>query len=251
MFMSSRRPVRQLVVAILFGVLVGGGLMAVTPAGAEVSQAVATNWKKIWKKNLKPLADRRYYTKAQSDTRYQPKGSYDTAGAAAAAQAAANAATDTKLGGYYKKSESDAKYAPMPGLIRGSYGLQVAPNTGALAVSVSFGVTLSAPPTVHYITLGSPVPDGCAGTLAAPGANPGHMCIFESGSSNVSGQQTISGAASGAADPFGLFILGTQTSSASVSWFRDTWAVRPAAPVTAAAGGGAPAEAHSNNSLAD
>ena len=47
--------------------------MAVTPAGAEVSQAVATNWKKIWKKNLKPLADKRYYTKKKSNARYQPK----------------------------------------------------------------------------------------------------------------------------------------------------------------------------------
>ena len=73
--MSSRRTVRQLLVAVLVGVLVGGGLMAVTPAGAEVSNAVATNWKKIWKKNLKPLADKRYYTKEQSNKKYQPKGS--------------------------------------------------------------------------------------------------------------------------------------------------------------------------------
>ena len=51
--------------------------MAVTPAGAEVSSAVATSWKKIWKKNLKPLADKRYYTKKQSDAAYQPKGSYE------------------------------------------------------------------------------------------------------------------------------------------------------------------------------
>lgn len=91
--MSSRRSVRQVLVAVLLGVLVGGGLMAVTPAGAEVSSAVATNWKKIWKKNLKPLADRRYYTKKQSDAKYQPKGSYETAGSG------------------YTKAETDAKYA--------------------------------------------------------------------------------------------------------------------------------------------
>lgn len=85
--------------------------MAVTPAGAEVSSAVATNWKKIWKKNLKPLADKRYYTKAQSDTKYSTKAE------TAAGDAASNAATDSKLGGYYKKTdtysraEADAKYA--------------------------------------------------------------------------------------------------------------------------------------------
>ena len=71
--MSSRRSVRQLLVAVLLGVLVGGGLMAVTPAGAEVSNAVATNWKKIWKKNLKPLADKRYYTKARATRSTPPR----------------------------------------------------------------------------------------------------------------------------------------------------------------------------------
>ena len=69
--------------------------MAVTPAGAEVSSAVATNWKKIWKKNLKPLADKRYYTKAQTDAKYQPKA--ESAASAAARLAGANAATDAKL----------------------------------------------------------------------------------------------------------------------------------------------------------
>ncbi len=80
--------------------------MAVTPAGAEVSSAVATNWKKIWKKNLKPLADKRYYKKSASDAKYSTKAE------TAAGDAAANAATDTKLGSYYKKTEIDAKLAP-------------------------------------------------------------------------------------------------------------------------------------------
>ncbi|MBD3944252.1 hypothetical protein [Nocardioides ganghwensis] len=98
--MSSRRSVRQVLVAVLLGVLVGGGLMAVTPAGAEVSSAVATNWKKIWKKNLKPLADKRYYTKKQSDAKYQPKGSYETAGSG-------YSKAET-----YSKTEVDSKLAP-------------------------------------------------------------------------------------------------------------------------------------------
>src|SRR5688500_653550 len=101
--MSSRRSVRQLFVAVLVGVLVGGGLMAVTPAGAEVSSALATNWKKIWNKESKPQADqryytkkksnKRYYTKSDSDAKYQPKGNYALNGSA------------------YTKAESDAKYA--------------------------------------------------------------------------------------------------------------------------------------------
>lgn len=96
--------------------------MAVTPAGAEVSSAMATNWKKIWKKNLKPLADKRYYTKAQSDAKYSTKAE------SAAGDAAANAATDSKLLGYYKKTESyskseiDAKLAPFVNSVAASAG---------------------------------------------------------------------------------------------------------------------------------
>lgn len=96
--MSSRRTPRQLIVAVLVGVLVGGGLLAVTPAGAEVSQSVATNWKKIWKKNLKPLADRRYYKKSTSDAKYQPKGSYEIAGSGySKAETYSKAEIDAKL----------------------------------------------------------------------------------------------------------------------------------------------------------
>ena len=75
--MSSRRAVRRPLVALLVGVLVGGGLMAVTPAGAEVSNAVATNWNKIWNKELKPQADQRYYTKKKSNKRYYTKSDSD------------------------------------------------------------------------------------------------------------------------------------------------------------------------------
>ncbi|WP_210438646.1 hypothetical protein [Nocardioides xinjiangensis] len=98
--MSPRRSVRRLVVAVLLGVLVGGGLMAVTPAGAEVSQAAATSWKKIWKKDLKPLAAKTFHTKKQSDARYQPKGSYEPAG---------SGYTKSET---YTRAEVDAKLAP-------------------------------------------------------------------------------------------------------------------------------------------
>ena len=118
--MSPRRTPRQLVVAVLVGVLVGGGLLAVTPAGAEVTQVAATNWKKIWKKNLQPLADKRYYTKTQSDTKYQPKGSYETAGSGyskAEADAKYSAA-----GSAYSKAEIDAKFAPLVNSVSATSG---------------------------------------------------------------------------------------------------------------------------------
>ena len=112
--MKSRLDLRRILVAVLAGVLIGGGLMAVTPAGAEVAQVAATNWKKIWKKKLQPLADKRYYTKQQSDSTflkksdaaatYQPKGNYALAGSS------------------YTKAEVDAKLAPLVNSVAATAG---------------------------------------------------------------------------------------------------------------------------------
>ena len=130
--MSSRRSVRQLLVAVLLGVLVGGGLMAVTPAGAQVNEAIATNWKKIWKKELKPLASKTFYTKKQSKQRFQPKGSYETAGSGYT-----KAESD---GRYYSKAEIDAKLAPFVNSASASAGgsdVEVLAPADEVVVSVS------------------------------------------------------------------------------------------------------------------
>ncbi len=217
--MNSRRDPRHVLAAIVIGVLVGGGIMAVTPAGAEVASAASTNWKKIWKKNLAPLADKRYYKKAASDARYMAAGSaYSKAevdaklgGFTSKAEVDAKlggyyskAEVDAKLGGYYTKveadsnyqpkgnyagagssytkAESDAKYAPVQPLYRGTIMLGgVASGTlDGSAQGFSFGATFASAPTAHYIKLGTIVPLGCSGTAAAPNAAPGHLCLFES-----------------------------------------------------------------------
>ena len=231
--MSSRRPVRQLVVAILLGVLVGGGLMAVTPAGAEVSQAVATNWKKIWKKNLKPLADKRYYTKAQSDTKYQPKGSYETAGSGYS-----KAESDAKYAGAgsgYTKAESDAKYSPVPTTMRGSFLAHsyVPAATEYATTDIHFPAQLKVAPAVHVIDFGGTPPTGCSGTAAAPGAAPGHLCIFVAGKTNASGFYTCKAAgtdcalgATGSADPWGLTMY-VVSAAAGRTQAYGSWALNP------------------------
>ncbi len=71
--MNSPSKVRNSIAAIIIGVLIGGGLMAVTPAGAEVAQMAATNWKKIWKQELQPQADKRYYKKKNADKKFAAK----------------------------------------------------------------------------------------------------------------------------------------------------------------------------------
>jgi hypothetical protein len=225
---------RRLVVAVVVGVMVGGGLMAVTPAGAEVSQSLATSWKKIWKKELRPLADKRYYTKKKSDSTFATKA--ESAAAAAAAQSAASSATDSKLGSYYKKTESDARYAPAQALYRGSYqimGTSPAAAHGG-AASVSWGATFPAALTPHYIKSGDPVPSGCSGSSTEPNAAPGNFCVFESLASNVSANRSVcrgaAPASCGTTDPWGAGIY-TYTAAAGSFYVYGTWAARPSGPV--------------------
>ena len=88
--------------------------MAVTPAGAEVSNAVATNWKKIWKKNLKPLADKRYYTKAQSDAKYPAKAESSRRLGGCRQGREPTRPRDTQARRLLHEGRGDAKYAPYP-----------------------------------------------------------------------------------------------------------------------------------------
>lgn len=232
--MSSRRTGRQLLVAILLGVLVGGGLMAVTPAGAEVSNAVATNWKKIWNKELKPQADqryytkkksnKRYYTKSDSDAKYQPKGSYALNGSSYT-----KAESDSKYAGAgsaYTKAESDGRYEPYPRVIRGAFAMS---NAGSKdATEIDFGVSLSAPATVIVVPPGAATPAGCRGSLAAPDADPGNLCVFQRFNTNVSSFVVCNvDNACSTTSPFGAWLIAFWDGSGALESL-GSWAVRPA-----------------------
>jgi hypothetical protein len=214
--MSSRRSLRQVLVAVLLGVLVGGGLMAVTPAGAEVSSAVATNWKKIWKKNLKPLADKRYHTKKQSNARYQPKGSYETAGSG------------------YTKAESDAKYAPYPKTLRGTYLVSGhVPAAGDYAFgTIAYGATLTAPPTTVFVPAAGPANPNCTGSAAAPAAAPGHLCVYEGAGTNSTGFLFASATGTpGVSSPYGVNVRITSV-GAGLTASLGGWALTPAGGIS-------------------
>jgi hypothetical protein len=245
--MSSRRTVRQLAVAVLVGVLVGGGLMAVTPAGAEVSSALATNWKKIWNKELKPQADKRYYTKKKSDKRYQAKGDYALNGSSyTKAETYSKAEADAKYqlkgnyalnGSSYTKAEGDAKYLPKQALIRGQYdAIGTAGAAGDwVGDNITFGVTLSEAPTVHYLNLGAGPTAACPGTAAAPDAAPGNLCLYERQNINA-GSRFIFDAGAGAPGAASVYGASMYVASAAAgdTFVYGSWAVRPLAIVAAA-----------------
>jgi hypothetical protein len=136
--------------------MVGGGAMLVSPAIASS----VTNWGKVWKKEIKPRADKRYvtkgdareqfaaksalggyYTKAQADSTFATAGdlqallsSYatvdDLQGLAAKSdlddfysksQSDSRYPTASDLDGYYTKSQSDARYAPAQSVLKGTF----------------------------------------------------------------------------------------------------------------------------------
>ncbi|WP_344304667.1 hypothetical protein [Nocardioides bigeumensis] len=85
---------------LVAGMLVGVTAAVVVPAiAAEDVIHAATSWKKVWKKHLRKYADKRYYTKSQSDERY-----------AAAGSSYSVAQSDAR---YYTKAEIDARLASL------------------------------------------------------------------------------------------------------------------------------------------
>lgn len=239
--MGLKRSRSTAIAALLSAALIGGGVAAVAPAVAQDgAQYVATNWKKIWKKQLRPLADQRYYTKVQSDTKYSTKtetgaalGNYYTK-AQSDAGYAPKATTYSKTesdANYYKKAESDAKYAPLPKLIRGTYyaiGDAVAAG-GEVSDNVVFGQTLSARPTVNYIPIGQAVPAACAGgTVEAPTATPGNLCFFEAQNVNVNSRTILDASGFSGSSTFGAGVWVQSTAAGSV-FVYGSWAVRPLA----------------------
>ena len=229
--MSSRLTVRRLLVGTLVGVLVGGGLMVLTPAGAEVSSAMATNWKKIWKQELQPQADKRYYTKNKSDKRYYTKSKSNE-------RYYAKWDSDAKYalkGSSYTKAESDGRYLPKQALFRGQYA--AIGNSAAIGDlvgdSITFGVTLSGAPTVNYINAGAAPTANCPGSAAAPNAAAGNLCLYEVSNTNA-GARTIVNGGTGAvgASVYGAVVYVAGAAAGKTVVF-GAWALRPTAVVSA------------------
>lgn len=255
--MNSRRNPRRLVAAVLVGVLAGGGLMATTPAGAEVAQSATTNWKKIWTKKIQPHADARYYKKTDSDSRYSTKAETSSALAGVYSKAEADGRFQPRgsyapAGSSFTKVESDARYAPRPTLIRGAYAMEDSAGPIQLDAAISFGTTLSSVPVPHFIAAGAPVPPGCSGTAAAPNAAAGHLCIFEKLSNNVASRGVFQ------TSTFGAVAYISPSVGGSGVWSIGSWAVRPtglgavpdAGTVAAGARNGTPAQASDRSSSA-
>jgi hypothetical protein len=126
--------------------------------------------------------------------------------------------------------------------LRGGYAIRVSNGTAGqrIQTAISFGFTLPAAPTAHYIPLGGTVPPECAGgTPAAPAAQPGQLCVFEAATTNITagtgttfdqatgtdGQSDAYGAGIAATATNGVTNPGTATETFADTRLRGTWAV--------------------------
>jgi hypothetical protein len=244
--MALKHRGKYLAAGILAGALLGAGLTAVTPAGAAVQGAAAAiDWKQVWKNEIKPRADKRYYTKKQSNANYYTKAQVasllspyvDTpelmgalAGYYTKAQSDANYYTKTQSDtNYYTKPQSDAKYAPNAPVLRGSWML-VGANAYASA-GISLGQGFSEAPTVRYVSIGEALPAGCSGSASTPNAAPGYLCVFESLNSIASAPNMCRSiipvnCSPEIADAFGTTLY---ASFGALAEINGTWAARPMA----------------------
>jgi hypothetical protein len=207
------------------------GLATATPAGA----AVATKWSKVWTKYLQPKADARYYTKATTDAKDAAVQAAATNAGAAAGAASSNAATDAKLGQYYKKTESDAKYAALgssytkaesdakyvakPTLVTGTFTASSAPVGGWALGEANYGAVFSSTPASHYMAPGAAPTAQCPGNSTVPNAAAGHTCFYAVQALGFATPYTFGDT------PRGAFLAAQSTSATGYLW--GYWASRP------------------------
>ncbi|MCB0905621.1 MAG: hypothetical protein KDB63_00690 [Nocardioidaceae bacterium] len=182
----SRSTLRTLLVGAVAGFLIGGVTAVVTPAGA----ALATDWAKIFKQEIKPRADRRYVTKAN------------------AAKA----------------------YAPRLRVIRGTFvvAADTAAKDELLMTPISFGYALDPAPKVSVVHVGGTLPVGCSGDWASPNAARGYLCIFEGRADNATAQGALQpdGSSPGAGSTGAL--IRVKVTEDGPLMVVGSWAVRPA-----------------------
>lgn len=118
---------------------------------------------------------------------------------------------------------------PAGTMLRGVFGVVgTAAAAGVASTSVTFAFPLPEPPEPHYISAGSSPSPECPGTVGAPMATPGHLCVYEGRINNTfspSIGDPVFGRAPGASR-FG-FIVSTAADFAGNFGVVGTWAVAP------------------------
>jgi hypothetical protein len=112
--------------------------------------------------------------------------------------------------------------------LRGTFASQGTGAGNQARQGVSFGLQLAIAPTPHYIKFGTAVPDGCTGgTVTAPAADPGHLCIYEGGTTNASATRGFLNPIDDSVTTVARWGFGVYVNGAGAGSFvaQGTWAV--------------------------
>ena len=96
-----------------------------------------------------------------------------------------------------------------------------------VGTQISFGIPLASAPIANLIYAGDTPPAACPGTVAAPQADPGNLCIYEGVGTNIElegVEDPVTGATNGTARPFGASVVGISTAVGDVN-SSGSWAV--------------------------
>lgn len=83
---------------------------------------------------------------------------------------------------------------------------RAAANSAPGFAPISFGTVLATPPVVHIIPVGGPPTAQCPGSVSAPLAAPGHLCVFKAYEQNVGIHVVLDGSINDGADTSGASV---------------------------------------------
>lgn len=131
--------------------------------------------------------------------------------------------------------------APPAGVtVRGSYVIDFDDAGQRESTAISYGLTLDGQPIAHFVVRGDDPIAECPGTADNPLAQPGHLCVYESDSENVTGHcvaATVPFYDCGEADAYGAGLSVESTpvitpSGAELYFSVGTWALTTPEPGT-------------------
>jgi hypothetical protein len=215
--------------------LFAAATLSLFAALATASQAGAATYYACVKKN----GSAHIYTKKPKCKKGESKLSWNNVGPAGtngANGASGKNGTNGANGAMGAKGETGAPggffgVLPSGKMMSGTYASQGSVAGQQYRTAVSFLLSLPVAPTgehIHYIEVAEAVPPGCGGTVAAPVALPGNLCIFEGHSignnANRGEVNPVDDAAPNLSMPvFGFGVYATCETVACVN--EGTWAV--------------------------
>jgi len=120
---------------------------------------------------------------------------------------------------------------PSGEVMRGAFQLYAVPSAlnQTLFTAVSYPNQLDFEPELHFRSSNAAPNEQCPGTRVNPDAAPGHLCVYETQRTALSGAPQIFAHGKNvvpASDPFGFGLMASPSSVGVVAQSRGTWAVR-------------------------